>query len=287
MRGSSAAVLLVLGAGSASAPAGPRVAAAPLSRAVPDIKLESDPAQGGLVRGTIAPGATLMLDGEPITVAADGAFVIGFAQDAGPSSVLRATKPNGLTAELRLTVAPRAWRTERIAGVPRFAQSAPEFARLRAPELAAIDAARRLAIVSEGWRQRFVWPTKGRISGRFGARRSYANGEEGAPHSGVDVARATGTPIVAPADGVVTLAAPRPFTLEGNLLLIDHGMGLSSAFLHLSRIDVKVGDRVRQGQNVGAVGATGRASGPHLHWGIKWRDRRLDPQPIAGAMGGY
>lgn len=90
--------------------------------------------------------------------------------------------------------------------------------------------------------------------------------------------------MVAPADGVVILAAAAPFTLEGNLLMIDHGMGLNSAFLHLSRIDVKVGDRIRQGQRVGAVGITGRASGPHLHWSMKWRDRRIDPLLIAGPM---
>jgi murein DD-endopeptidase MepM/ murein hydrolase activator NlpD len=101
----------------------------------------------------------------------------------------------------------------------------------------------------------------------------------------VDVAAATGEPVVAPADGVVILAASdKPFTLEGHLLMIDHGHGLNSAFLHLSRIDVKVGDHVAQGQRIGAVGATGRATGPHLHWGMKWNDARIDPLLIAGPM---
>ena len=126
--------------------------------------------------------------------------------------------------------------------------------------LAQINAARHMRVVSEGWRQRFIWPAKGRISGVFGSQRIYA-GQPGAPHNGVDVAGAIGTPVVAPADGVVILAAPSPFTLEGNLLMIDHGMGLNSAFLHSSQILVKVGDHVRQGQVIGRIGMTGRSGG--------------------------
>ena len=106
----------------------------------------------------------------------------------------------------------------------------------------------------------------------------------GAYHSGTDVAGATGTPFVAPADGVVILVAPSPFSLEGNLLMIDHGMGLNSAFLHSSQVLVKVGEAVKQGQVIGRIGMTGRATGPHLHWSIKWRDARLDPILFTGPM---
>ena len=135
----------------------------------------------------------------------------------------------------------------------------------------------------DGWRQDFRWPVTGRISGLFGAQRIY-RGEPGSYHSGVDVARPTGTIVVAPADGVVTLAATDAFTLEGHLLMLDHGMGLNSAFLHLSAITVVPGQRVRQGDPIGRVGATGRATGPHLHWSMKWHDRRIDPLLIAGPM---
>jgi murein DD-endopeptidase MepM/ murein hydrolase activator NlpD len=239
--------------------------------------------QGGIMSGQLAPGTmNLTLDGQPMRVAADGRFIIGFSSDAPPSAMLRATARDGRAAELPLKVEPRAWKVETIASLPRFAQPSAEFARLRPPELAQINAARRIDGGADGWRQRFVWPVRGRISGWFGSYRVYANGEKGAPHSGVDVAQPTGTPVLAPADGVVTLAAARPFTLEGNLLMIDHGLGLNSAFLHLSRIDVKPGERVRQGQRIGAVGMTGRASGPHLHWGMKWLDRRVDPLLLAG-----
>jgi murein DD-endopeptidase MepM/ murein hydrolase activator NlpD len=239
--------------------------------------------QGGIMLGQLAPGTmNLTLDGQPVRVAPDGRFIIAFNSDAAPAAVLRATARDGRAIEVPLKVEPRAWRVETIAGLPRFAQPSAEFARLRPPELAQINAARRIDGGADGWRQRFIWPVRGRISGLFGSSRVYANGEKGAPHAGVDVAQPTGTPVVAPADGVVALAAAQPFTLEGKLLMIDHGMGLNSAFLHLSRHDVKVGDRVRQGQVIGAVGMTGRASGPHLHWGMKWLDRRIDPLLLAG-----
>ena len=89
---------------------------------------------------------------------------------------------------------------------------------------------------------------------------------------------------MAPADGVVVLAAQTSFSLEGRLLIIDHGMGLNSAFLHCSALDVKVGDVVKQGQQIGRIGATGRATGPHLHWSIKWGKAKLDPLLFTGAM---
>ncbi|MGD9664537.1 MAG: M23 family metallopeptidase, partial [Novosphingobium sp.] len=121
------------------------------------------------------------------------------------------------------------------------------------------------------------WPVKGRISGRFGSQRVY-RGEPGSYHSGIDITTGTsGTPFVAPADGVVILAAEQPFSLEGHLLMIDHGGGLNSAFLHCSQILVKEGERVKQGQVIGRIGMSGRATGPHLHWSLKWDSARLDP----------
>ena len=117
----------------------------------------------------------------------------------------------------------------------------------------------------------------------FGSQRVYRGGVPAAYHSGIDIAAGAGAPVVAPADGVVTLAPPPAFSLEGNLVIVDHGMGLTSAFLHLSRASVRVGDRVRQGQQIGRVGATGRATGPHLHWSLVWNGARLDPQALVAA----
>jgi murein DD-endopeptidase MepM/ murein hydrolase activator NlpD len=175
-----------------------------------------------------------------------------------------------------LAIAPRAWQIERIDAARRPGGATEAFLALRRPELARIAAARAADHPAEGWRQSFVWPVTGRISGRFGSQRVY-RGEPGAYHSGLDIAPGAGVPYVAPADGVVVLAATSPFTLEGNLLMIDHGAGLNSAFLHSQSLAVGEGQKVRQGQLLGYVGATGRATGPHLHWSLEWQGARLDP----------
>lgn len=241
--------------------------------------------QGGLIVASAPRGSmTVTLDGTPLPLAPDGRVLIGFDRDAGPQATLTATLADGRRIVQPLAIAPRAWRIERLDTLPRFPVPDPVMAERRPAELAQIAAARAQATDAQGWRQPFRWPATGRISGLFGAQRIY-RGEPGAYHSGTDIARPTGTPVAAPADGVVILAADKPFTLEGNLLMIDHGNGLNSAFLHLSRIDVKVGDHVHQGQILGAIGATGRATGPHLHWSLRWRDARLDPMLVAGAMG--
>jgi murein DD-endopeptidase MepM/ murein hydrolase activator NlpD len=240
--------------------------------------------QGGAVLGT-APALTsrVRLDGRDVPVAPDGRFLIAFDRDAPASAELVAIRVDGSSLRQTLAVQPRAWRIERLNTLPRFAQPSAEFQRRRPAELAQINAARAKSHNVQGWRQEFMWPVTGRISGLFGSQRIY-KGEPGSYHSGVDVARPSGTPIIAPADGVVVLAAQQPFTLEGKLLMLDHGMALNSAFLHLSRIDVKVGDMVRRGQRIGAIGTTGRSTGPHLHWGMKWGEARIDPLLIAGSM---
>lgn len=240
--------------------------------------------QGGAVLGTAPKGATLLtLDGAAVPIAPDRKFLIAFDRDAGPTATLVATLDNGQQVRRVLTVAPRAWDISRLDTLPKYPVPRPEFEKLRAPELALINAARKMQSDSLGWRQTMLWPVTGRISTLFGSQRIY-KGEPGSYHSGIDIARPTGTTVLAPADGVVVLAAAKPFTLEGNLLMIDHGGGLNSAFMHLSKITVRVGEHVRRGQPVGAVGMTGRATGPHLHWSLKWRDARIDPLLLAGPM---
>jgi murein DD-endopeptidase MepM/ murein hydrolase activator NlpD len=262
----------------------PPVARPMLPPAIGAFKLNRAPAQGSISLGQVPNGTKrLVVNGQDVAVAPDGRFVIGFGRDYDATAIIVAYLADGRSISERVPVAKRAWKIENLATVRRYSQPDVEFQARRPGELEQINAARRMAIKSEGWRQKFIWPAYGRISGLFGSQRIYA-GELGSPHSGVDVAGGAGAPVVAPADGVVTLAAAAPFTLEGNLLIIDHGMGLDSAFLHLSRIVVKKGDVLRQGQVVGAIGATGRASGPHLHWGMKWKQERIDPQPLAGPM---
>jgi murein DD-endopeptidase MepM/ murein hydrolase activator NlpD len=262
--------------------------AAPVAAQAPaDFQLMGVAQQGGALIGIAPPGtAGLWLDGEPVARAADNRFLIAFDRDAAREARLTARLADGRTIERTLQITPRAWRIERVDVPRRPSVTNGEYEKLRAPELARINAARAVQAESDGWRQRFAWPARGRISGVFGSQRIYRGNEPGAYHSGVDVAGGAGAPVTAPADGVVVLAAQTPFTLEGRLLIIDHGMGLNSAFLHLSSISVKEGDRVKRGQPVGAIGSTGRATGPHLHWAVKWRDARIDPMVLAGAMPG-
>lgn len=241
--------------------------------------------QGGWLKGSAPDGAVaLTLDGQGVTLAADGSFFVAFDRDAGQSALLAARLGDGNTVTKQLAIAPRDWKIEHVNVARRPGGPTEAFMRIRRPELARINAARALDTGSEGWRQPFIWPVRGRISGFFGSQRIY-RGEPGSYHSGTDISTGrSGTPFVAPADGVVILAADHPFTLEGNLLMIDHGLGLNSAFLHCSEILVKEGDRVRQGQVIGRIGMTGRATGPHLHWSLKWRRARLDPILFTGPM---
>lgn len=246
--------------------------------------LEGRLVQGGLVRGTAPPGTVrLMLDGKPVAMAPDRHFLIGFDRDQGGQALLVAEAADGRQTLETLRVAAAAWKIERIGMARPPGGPTAEYLRLREPELARIEAARAAASEVEGWRQTFLWPARGRLSGVFGSQRFY-KGIPAAFHGGVDIAAGAGATVVAPADGVVVLAGPPALSLEGNLVILDHGLGLNSAFLHLSESFVAVGQRVRQGEAIGRVGMTGRATGPHLHWAVKWRDARIDPAALtAGA----
>lgn len=242
--------------------------------AVPD--LPSSVSQGGLVIGHVAPGTRVTVAGKPVHVGNDGIFVFGAGRDEqGPIAV---TLGN---ARRSVDVTPRDWPIERVNGVPAATVNPPpEIAARIQREQAEVVAARDRDDAREDFAHGFVWPVTGRISGRFGNQRIY-NGDPKAPHSGMDIAVPEGTPVKAPADGVITFARPDLY-LTGGTVLLDHGFGLSSNFLHLSRIDVKVGQHVRQGQVIGAAGKTGRATGPHVHWGFNWFGTRLDPLLLPG-----
>ncbi len=240
--------------------------------------------QGGWIRGQAPAGAVSARLGETaLTLDAEGHFFAAFDRDAPSAAELVAILRNGETIVSPLAVAPRSWNIEHV-NVARGPGGATDaFMARRRPELERIAAARAVDSGAQGWRQDFAWPATGRISGRFGSQRIY-RGEPASYHSGLDIAGATGTPFTAPADGVVVLAAETPFSLEGYLLIIDHGAGLNSAFLHCSEIIVREGQSVRRGQMIGRIGATGRASGPHLHWSLMWRGSRLDPLLFTGPM---
>jgi murein DD-endopeptidase MepM/ murein hydrolase activator NlpD len=236
----------------------------------------SSASQGSLVIGKVPPGSRVDYAGRQLRVSGYGSVVFGIGRDEAGPLQLQVTNADGSVERTSITVTPRQWPTERINGVPpKTVNPPPEIAARIQREQAQVTAARERDDPRPDFAQPFAWPVQGRISGRFGNARVY-NGQPGAGHSGMDIAVPTGTPVKAPAAGVITFAAPDLY-LTGGTILLDHGFGVSSNFLHLSRIDVKVGERVQQGQVIGAVGATGRATGPHLHWGMNWFDVRIDP----------
>ncbi|MDE1173000.1 MAG: M23 family metallopeptidase [Parvibaculaceae bacterium] len=247
--------------------------------------LEGHLEQGGLVFGKTAPGTKISLDGIAVPVGADGSFLLGFDRDHGPHANLSSVTPDGHAQTETLAIALRDWQIQRVEGVPPKYVTPPadELARIQR-EVALKKAARPFATKTEYYESGFIWPATGRISGVFGSQRFY-NGEPRKPHYGVDVAAPAGTPVVAPADGVVTLARPDMY-FEGGLIFIDHGQGLISVMMHLSKVEVKAGQKVQKGEKIGAVGATGRATGPHLHWGMWWRDAHLDPALLVPPMPG-
>ena len=248
-------------------------------------QLEGTLVQGGLVWGETIPGSSVMVGGEALDVLDDGTFFAGFGRDAAPSAelVIEGAQP----CRQSLEVKSRKYNISRVEGVPQqtVTPSAEHLQRIKR-ERALVGAAKgqrgQRPDLVQGALAGFEWPATGRISGVYGSQRIY-NGMPKSPHYGVDVAVPTGTPVHAPTAGVITLAEPDLF-YSGGTVILDHGYGLSSSFLHLSKVHVEVGQEIRTGDLLGEVGATGRATGPHLDWRMSWRNQRVDPQLLVPPM---
>jgi murein DD-endopeptidase MepM/ murein hydrolase activator NlpD len=241
--------------------------------------------QGGYLFGrTPTPRAHLEVNGKPIGhTSAGGWFVVGFDRDE-PRQTAVAARTAEEEAERRFTIEPGAFDVQRIDGLPRDQVTPTDPALLERIAREAKQKAAAFASVddSENFRDGFAMPFQPtRRSSSFGGQR-ILNGEPQTPHYGVDLAAPEGTEIRAPAPGLVVLAEPA-MHFEGGLTLIDHGQGLVAAFLHQSRQMVRTGDRIVRGQPIGLVGQTGRATGPHLCWRLKWRARNLDPSLLVGS----
>jgi murein DD-endopeptidase MepM/ murein hydrolase activator NlpD len=253
--------------------------------AATELDLAGEFVQGGLVRGKVAPDTVVWLDGRSLRVTADGWFVFGFGRDAPASAELLTRAPNREERRHILQIAPRTYRVQRIDGLPprKVTPSEADLAKIHA-DAALLDAAKERDTVARGFTEQMTWPAIGPISGVYGSQR-ILNGEPRTPHRGVDVAAPAGALVGAVASGVVSLAeADMYFT--GGTVMLDHGHGLHSIYVHLGEVRVTVGQQLRQGQTLGTVGATGRATGPHLHWGVYWFDQAVDPALLVGAMPG-
>lgn len=232
--------------------------------------------QGGLLRGQVAPGTGVRHDDRALRVDAQGRFVVGLHRDASPRLTLHLTGPDGTQHERAFPIRQRDYEVQRIDGLPgnMVTPSESTLARINA-EAQQVRAARAHDSDHEGATEGFIWPLSGRISSVYGSRR-ILNGEPRQPHYGIDIAAPTGHPIRATASGVVRMAE-QDLYYTGGTVIIDHGYGVSSTYLHMSRLDIAAGETVAQGQRIGAVGATGRVTGPHLCFRYNWFERRMDP----------
>ena len=246
------------------------------------LTLHGEAVQGGLMFGKTDPGAAVLLDGKALRTSADGDFLIGFSRDGKGPHDLTVTGRDGSRANRTIAVTPRSFDIQRIDGLPQrqVTPNDEDLARIRA-EAAEMKQARGNLGLDALFRSGFDWPADGPISGVYGSQR-ILNGEARAPHYGLDIAGPTGTPVRAAAAGTIVFAHPGMY-FNGRTLVIDHGLGLQSIYLHLSEISVEPGARVEKGQRVGKIGATGRVTGAHLHWGLQWNDVYVDPLLVVPA----
>jgi hypothetical protein len=249
------------------------------------LEVQGQLVQGGLIWGRVAPGSKVSLDGQPLEVLADGTTFAGFGRNAGSKAELRVEGADNCSQTLHIIK--REYTIQRVEGVPSRTVTPPK------KQLDRIARERALVAAAKGQRidrpdilnatlAGLVWPVQGPISGVYGSQRVY-NGKPGSPHYGVDVAVPTGTSVRAPAPGVVTLAEGDLF-YSGGTVILDHGYRLSSSFLHMSKVTVAVGQVIAAGDPIGEVGATGRATGPHLDWRMSWGPHRIDPQLLVPTM---
>ena len=243
------------------------------------LELNGDTVQGGVVIGKVEAGSTVSMDGRKILVSPEGDFVLGFGRDEAGEKVLTVEDSDGAKSQQTFTVKKREYRVERVDGLPpKTVTPDPEsLARIK-KDAQLVSSARARRDERTDYTGGFIWPASGRISGVYGSQR-VLNGNPRRPHFGVDIAAPTGHPICAPAGGLITMAEPDLY-YSGGTIVLDHGQGLSSSFLHMSKVLVKTGDVVKQGDLIGEIGSTGRATGPHLDWRMNWLDKRVDPSVL-------
>tara|TARA_R110002096_G_scaffold266710_1_gene460341 strand:+ start:134606 stop:135415 length:810 start_codon:yes stop_codon:yes gene_type:complete len=230
--------------------------------------------QGGYYVGKVVPGDKVTFHGKTVKQSVDGTFVIGLGWKYKATANIRVDHKTGGHTMHQLDVVAHDYETEEVSGLPPKYVAPPKEVQERITKDAAdVRAVRALNSDLQNFRETMIWPVEGRISGRFGSHR-ILNGEPRSPHTGLDIAPGQGALIVAPLGGKVTLVGDQYLT--GNTMVIDHGHGISSVYAHMERAIASEGDTVKQGDPIGTVGMSGRATGPHLHWGMNWYGERLN-----------
>ncbi len=244
--------------------------------------LRGDAIEGGLVMARTAPGNVVTLDDAVIPATADGLFIIGFHRDSDQPVTIKIIQRDGNIQLTVLTPEQRDYDIQHIDGLQKDMVTPPDsvIARIKSDQAAVAAARQKTATIGDFWLG-IDWPVTGQISGVFGSQR-ILNGNPRQPHYGIDIAAPSGTPVQAPASGLVTLVKDLYFS--GWTVIINHGLGLNSSFLHLDHVVINSGDSVSRGDVIGAVGSTGRSTGPHLDWRLDWQGRRIDASLVAGPI---
>jgi murein DD-endopeptidase MepM/ murein hydrolase activator NlpD len=240
------------------------------------LELKGHLTQGGLVTGKLENAKSVSLDGKSLKLSPKGDFVFGFGRDAETTHTLKWVDNNGKSHSQPIAITKREYKIDKINGVAKKYVSPPKEVSARiSREAVAVRKAREVDSDLLYFLDPVLKPAEGRISGVYGSQR-YFNGEPRRPHFGLDIANKTGSPVYAPISGTVVFAEPDLY-YSGGTLIIDHGHGITSTYIHLSKLDVKVGEKIEQGNKVAEIGATGRVTGPHLDWRFNWKGERLDP----------
>lgn len=248
-----------------------------------ETELHGQIVQGALIRGRVAPGAKVSIDGKALTLSTKGDFAFGFAYDRTNAATLRITTPDGETETKTLEIGKREYNIQRINGLPEGMVEPPASVMKRIERDNHLIGVARARDTDEDWfAEDFAWPVKGPITGVYGSQR-ILNGVPKRPHFGTDIAAGEGVPIHAPLGSIVSMAE-KDMYFTGGTVILDHGHGVSTSYLHMSRLDVKVGDRLAKGDPVGLIGHTGRATGPHLCWRLNWFQERLDAALVVPPM---
>ena len=239
--------------------------------------------QGTLIRGKTEPGASVSIDGKKLTLSEGGDFAFGFAYDRTKPAELKIRLADSRAEEKSLELAKRDYKIQNINGLPDKFVDPPQSVLARIERDNKLIGAARARDTGEAWfADDFAWPVKGPVTGVYGSQR-ILNGVPKRPHFGVDIAAGEGKPIHAPLGAIVAMAEDDLY-FTGGTVILDHGRGVSTSYLHMSRLDVKVGDRLAKGDVIGAVGKTGRATGPHLCWRLNWFQERLDAALVVPEM---
>ena len=240
--------------------------------------IKGDKIAGGILLCKSFKGAKVYLDGKEIPVSNSGSFVVGFHRDPKSTQIIEIQGNDLYEEKIVVNIKDRKYKIQRIEGIdPSKVNPPTEVLERIYREIALVNKARNISksILEPYYEEGFISPAEGPISGEYGSQR-ILNGEPKRPHYGIDIVLPVGHPIMAAGSGKILLAEENLY-FSGGTLIIGHGQGLTTTYLHMSKITVKVGQIVKKGSVIGEAGDTGRATGPHLDWRAEWLNRRIDP----------